>query len=500
MFEITIDGKPAVVEYEPDTDLRDTEQIPLQEEGGIEAFVKREVLPYAADAWYQPDRVKIGYEISFNPLLLQAAADAHVGGDSSRHPCTGGRNRRAARRDPRRGQAMIADLKPYPAMKDSGVEWLGEMPAHWEVRRLKHICRMEYGGALASEVRQDGAVPVFGSNGCVGFHNAENTGSPCVVVGRKGSFGKVHYSPVPAFAIDTTFFVDERFSTAHIRWLYFLLGWLRLDEVSKDSAVPGLDRGDAYERVSPLPPLPEQTAIVRFLDHADRRIRRYIRAKQKLIALLEEQKQAIIQQAVTGQIDVRTGQPYPAYKDSGVEWLGEVPAHWEVLALKRMLTRLVDCEHKTAPVVADSNYYVVRTAAVRGGVLHWEGTYYTDNISYRGWTKRCIPKHGDVIFTREAPAGEACLVPEDRLVCLGQRTVLLRPKRTRYDPSFLVHMIYAYSSPSRSPIPAQADHPFQVKPITDSSASRSRFRPKPITFRPLPESGLSAEGDPANAG
>ena len=65
LFEITIDGKPAVVEYEPDTDLRDTEQIPLQEEGGIEAFLKREVLPYAADAWYQPDRVKVGYEISF---------------------------------------------------------------------------------------------------------------------------------------------------------------------------------------------------------------------------------------------------------------------------------------------------------------------------------------------------------------------------------------------------------------------------------------------------
>ena len=65
LFEITIDGKVAVVEYEPDTDLRDTEQIPLQEEGGIEAFLKREVLPYAADAWYQPDRVKVGYEISF---------------------------------------------------------------------------------------------------------------------------------------------------------------------------------------------------------------------------------------------------------------------------------------------------------------------------------------------------------------------------------------------------------------------------------------------------
>ena len=65
LFEITIDGKPAVVEYEPDSALRDTEQIPLQEEGGIEAFLKREVLPYAADAWYQSDSVKVGYEISF---------------------------------------------------------------------------------------------------------------------------------------------------------------------------------------------------------------------------------------------------------------------------------------------------------------------------------------------------------------------------------------------------------------------------------------------------
>ena len=89
-----------------------------------------------------------------------------------------------------------------------------------------------------------------------------------------------------------------------------------------------------------LPPLPEQSAIVRFLDHADRRIRRYIRAKQKQIALLEEQEKAIIHQAVTGQIDVRTGQPYPAYKDSGVEWLGEVPVHWAILPLKRAFSSM----------------------------------------------------------------------------------------------------------------------------------------------------------------
>ena len=80
-----------------------------------------------------------------------------------------------------------------------------------------------------------------------------------------------------------------------------------------------------------LPPPDEQAAIVRFLDAADRRIRRYIRAKQKLIKLLDEQKQAIIQQAVTRGLD-----PDVPMKDSGVEWLGEIPAHWEVLKVSRV--------------------------------------------------------------------------------------------------------------------------------------------------------------------
>ena len=65
LFEATVAGKRCVVEYEPDTDLRDTEQVPLLEEGGVEAFVRREVLPHAPDAWYVPDSVKTGYEISF---------------------------------------------------------------------------------------------------------------------------------------------------------------------------------------------------------------------------------------------------------------------------------------------------------------------------------------------------------------------------------------------------------------------------------------------------
>ena len=74
LVETTIKGRPAVVEYEPDPELRDTEQIPLLHEGGIDAFLEKEVLPYAADAWYLPGQAKIGYEISFHAALLQAKA------------------------------------------------------------------------------------------------------------------------------------------------------------------------------------------------------------------------------------------------------------------------------------------------------------------------------------------------------------------------------------------------------------------------------------------
>jgi len=129
----------------------------------------------------------------------------------------------------------------------------------------------------------------MGSNGQVGFHNSANTLSPRIVVGRKGSFGKVNYSADPVFAIDTTFFVDNRHSSAHLRWLYYLLEVLELDGATKDSAIPGLDREDAYQKYAAVPLLPEQKAIAHFLDHATQRIQRHIHAKEKLIKLLEEQ-------------------------------------------------------------------------------------------------------------------------------------------------------------------------------------------------------------------
>ena len=205
------------------------------------------------------------------------------------------------------------------------------MPAHWERRRLKGVCKLAYGDSLSSEIRGEGTVLVYGSNGPVGTHIRANTEAPCIVVGRKGSFGKIHYSPHPIFAIDTTYYVDERFSTADLAWLFRVLQWLRLDAISRDSAIPGLSCEDAYNRSIPIPPLPEQQAIAAFLDRKTAKIDALVAKKERLIELLQEKRTTLISHAVTRGLD-----PNAPMKDSGVEWLGDVPEHWEVRRLRAL--------------------------------------------------------------------------------------------------------------------------------------------------------------------
>ena len=101
------------------------------------------------------------------------------------------------------------------------------------------------------------------------------------------------------------------------------------------------------------------------------------------------------------------------------------------------LCRIIDCEHKTAPYVDSSEYLVVRTSNVRDGRLVMEDMKFTTHEGYQEWTQRAVPEFGDVLFTREAPAGESCLVPQDMKVCMGQRMVLLRPNKLKVDPIYL---------------------------------------------------------------
>ena len=139
-FEATVDGKRCVVEYEPDTDLRDTEQVPLLEEGGIEAFIRREVLPYTPDAWIDESKTPDRLRGQLHAPLLQAAAAAHAGGDRADILAIEKEAEGLLEGLVKRGRGMIEELKPYAQYRATRrAIGFAQVPAHWEIMRGKRV-------------------------------------------------------------------------------------------------------------------------------------------------------------------------------------------------------------------------------------------------------------------------------------------------------------------------------------------------------------------------
>lgn len=339
---------------------------------------------------------------------------------------------------------MTSDLNPYPAYKDSGVEWLGEVPTHWKVvpnRTLfEEVKERDYPeeqmlsvtikrGVIRQSELLDDSSQKDSSNIDKSAYKLVKPGDIAYNKMRawQGALGVSEYQGIvsPAYVVErprngvnSDFFHyllrTPGFSKEAERWSYGITSdmWsLRPEHFKMIYAC--------------LPPSTEQAAIVRFLDHVDRRIKRYIRAKQKLIVLLEEHKQAIIHQAVTGKIDVRTGQPYPTYKDSRVEWLGDVPKHWDIVALRRRW-RVIDCKHLTVPFV-DGGIPLASVREAQSFELNLERANSTTPELFEKLIEGGRePQLGDLIYCRNVSVGAAALVTREVHFAMGQDVCLIR--------------------------------------------------------------------------
>ncbi|SHO19431.1 Type I restriction-modification system, S subunit [Moritella viscosa] len=194
------------------------------------------------------------------------------------------------------------------------------------------------------------------------------------------------------------------------------------------SNYPAINSSDVKNLEILTPTKPEQQKIAAILTSVDD----VIEKTQAQIDKLKDLKTGMMKDLLTRGVGV-DGKPHTEFKDSPV---GRIPKGWGVLPLKSVVQPIIDCEHKTAPYVDKSDFMVVRTSNVKNGELVLNDMKYTHESGYTEWTKRAIPSIGDVLFTREAPAGESCLVPEGVKVCMGQRMVLLRPNLDVITPHF----------------------------------------------------------------
>jgi type I restriction enzyme S subunit len=225
----------------------------------------------------------------------------------------------------------------------------------WQIVRLGDLLEAKYGKALPQALRQSGDVPVYGSNGIVGWHNTPITSGPTIVVGRKGSFGAVNFSKVPCWPIDTTYFVDDP-GPYQMEFLYHLLGSLGLTELDQSTAIPGLSRDQLYDIKVPVPTLEEQSKISQLISAAKERQASSIDHLGVARRAIERCRQAVIVAACSGRLtaDWREAHLESAsakallddidslsrsrHRPPPAEWEFEIPGLWALVSLDRLTT------------------------------------------------------------------------------------------------------------------------------------------------------------------
>lgn len=283
--------------------------------------------------------------------------------------------------------------------------------SRWRSVSLGDICEFKYGKSLPASSRDGGPYSVYGSNGPVGSHSSTLTNGTAVIIGRKGSFGEIHYSPEACWPIDTTYFVDGAATSTDLKWLSRLLPTLGLTKMNRAAAIPGLNREDAYAKRVLLPPLAQQKRIAGVLDHVDT-----LRAQRReAIALLDDLAQSIF-------LDMFDPD------DTGTQ----------VVSIDELCSLVVDCVNRTAPVVdIVTPFRMIRTTNVKSGRVDLRVTRYVEEEVFRRWNRRATPRRGDVLLTREAPVGEVGILATDDQVFLGQRLMLYRVKPDRATAEYL---------------------------------------------------------------
>lgn len=351
---------------------------------------------------------------------------------------------------------MIADLKPYPGMKNSGVPWLGEVPEHWEVLpalavyRLRHVkntgmrettvLSLSYGQIIVKPSEKlHGLVPesfetyqiVDPGNVIVRTTDLQND-QTSVRIGHAKQRGIITSAYM---CLETTCRLSHSFGYHYLR-AYDLL---KIIYGYGSGLRQNLDFSEIKRMPVLAPPIPEQAAIGHFLDHADRRIQRYISAKQKLIKLLEEQKQAILNRAVTRGLNSKV-----RLKPSGVEWLGDVPEHWDVRTLGQIATSF-----RTGPfgsILHQSDYeeggipLVNPTNIKRGRIIEDERCAVSEAVADR-LSDYFLEKY-DLIFARRGELGRCALVRDREAGWLcGTGSIRIRISYTGIEPEYLIEML-----------------------------------------------------------
>jgi len=345
----------------------------------------------------------------------------------------------------------------YPEYKDSGVEWLGEIPKHWEVKRLRFCIRVN---PLKSEIAhlpkntKVSFLPMenIGKDGTLNLEKTESLEklwnsytffqnndvivakiTSCFENGKgalcKGLVNGIGFGTTELHVLRASKDVEPKFLFYLTKTsIFILLGVSEMTGVAGQQRVP-----ENFIKNYPvaISPLSEQKSIAHFLDRETSKLDKLIAKKQRFIELLQEKRTALISHAVTKGLN-----PDIPMKDSGISWLGQIPKHWEICQLRRIVNKFVDYRGAT-PEKVSQGIPLITARNIKNGTIDFSVSQeFIKEQDYNSWMVRGFPKIGDVIVTTEAPLGESAQIIDEN-IALAQRVILLKSRTSQVNNDYL---------------------------------------------------------------
>ncbi len=376
-------------------------------------------------------------------------------------------------------------IQTYESYKDSGVEWLGEIPEHWDLTRLgtrfkERRTKVSDKDYPALSVTKNGTVPQLanaaktndGDNrklvkkGDFVINSRSDRKGSSGIAYQDGSVSLINIVMEPLnihpifcnYLLKSNSFIEEFYRMGH--GIVADLWTTRYDEMKL--IMVG------------IPPLQEQTAIAEFLDDKTSKIDHAVSVKEKQIELLKERKQILIHKAVTRGLDDTV-----KLKDSGVEWIGEIPEHWEVCDFKRVIELIKDGTHGTYQRVTEGRVLLSAKNVHSNGIKISEEESLISEKDYQEITKNGFPKKGDLLVTCVGTIGRAFVYDRDEPIAFQRSVAFLRINKLKAIPEFF--KIYVESSL----------YQFALKQLTKTSAQGGVYMgdimKSTIIFPPLSE-------------
>ncbi|WP_220182174.1 restriction endonuclease subunit S [Aeromonas sp. ARM81] len=341
-------------------------------------------------------------------------------------------------------QGLAGKYPPYPEYKDSGVVWLGDVPEHWVLSRVKDVA-VVFGGYPFDSQRfsPDVGVPLIRIRDI----NTELTAvyfdgdvpqeaiveNNDVLIGMDGEFNVARWKGGKA-ALNQRVACVRTDSDELTTLLFYTLPFSLkvVNDLTYYTTVKHLSLEDIKKTIFALPQGEELSNIVAFLDYETARIDRLIAQQQRLIELLKEKRQAVISHAVTKGLN-----PDAPMKDSGVEWLGQVPEHWDVCLIKFKCDGVTDGAH-ISPVTEGGQELFVSIKDIEDGKIDFDNALLTSPDSYQYLVKTgCQPFAGDILFSKDGTIGQTAVTPEGISFVVASSLIIIRPNRDVVRPSYL---------------------------------------------------------------